>query len=537
MERVAPRQILYENQLPLAIESKSQRRLFFPEGGSEYGPTGGTKPNIIRIPINADSLLDVQHSYLQFVLRADTDAAASLAPDVGVPFIRRLRIESSGTTLEDIEEYGKLYGGVLFPAQASSGAVMEAQVTTAGIGGIQNTLTTITANAGATAITDGAAATAVLGAFTGDGTDENARITAAKAAATTVIQDLINAGLTAQNAALVGKLNARTVNGAAIAAYRHNGSKADDAFSNALAGQTERTYNVPIVSALFNMEKYLPLVMMNAGLTLELELDVAGSAGLQDANGATTLSAGDEVPEWTIKDVRYVAHLIDLQRDFYDRMRMVMEGSGGVLQLAGTTFRHFSQFHPANAATDYSINIPARVKSIKSVFFTMSNSGAKNAVNEYHTDSLPNGIDEYQFRVGSVVYPPTSIKVKKTGNLYTNKGESYQELRKAFGTLGDYSHGGVGVNSATYLAASDTAVHTGCNAYSFPHINVFGLDFQSFGKTMLENGINTADRSLPMTLDIKRTDGPAGTNIVTDVWVMCDAIFYVNLDGSVSVSI
>lgn len=525
MERVAPRQILYENQLPLAIESKSQRRLFFPEGGSEYGPTGGTKPNIVRIPINADSLLDVQHSYLQFVLKSDTDAAASLAPDIGVPFIRRLRIESSGTTLEDIEEYGKLYGGVLFPSQATAGAVMDATVTTAGIGGSNNTLSDIGAIAAPNMTVPLSADIATGGGS--DGTNAAAGL-----------KTKIDAAIVTSTNDIRAKINAMTVEGAAaVASYKHNGSKADDSNSNALVGGTERTYNVPIVSALFNMEKYLPLVMMNAGLTLELELDVAGSVGLQDANGATTLSVGDEVPEWTIKDVRYVAHLIDLQRDFYDRMRMVMEGSGGVLQLAGTTFRHYSQFFPQNADTDYSVNIPARVKSIKSVFFTMSNSGAKNAQNQYHTDSLPNGIDEFQFRVGSVVYPPTSVKVKKSGNSYTNKGEAYQELRKAFGTLGDYSHGGLGINNGGYLGNADTAAHSGCDAYSIPLVNVFGLDFQSFGKTMLENGINTADRSLPMNLDIKRSGGPAGTDIVTDVWCMCDAIFYVNLDGSVSVSV
>ena len=136
MERQAPRQIMYENQLPLAIESKSQRRLFFPEGGSSYGPTGNTQgnPNIIRIPVNADSLLDVQHSYLQFKVRhEDATNNRGMAADFGTPFIRRLRIESGGTTLEDIEEYGKLYGGVLFPTQASVGAVQDSSLTTPGV--------------------------------------------------------------------------------------------------------------------------------------------------------------------------------------------------------------------------------------------------------------------------------------------------------------------------------------------------------------------------------------------------------------------
>eukprot|EP01050_Picozoa_sp_SAG11_P031178 SAG11_NODE_9574_length_899_cov_1.507500_1_plen_107_part_01 len=107
MERVAPRQLLYENQLPLAIESTSTRRQFFPEGGSQLGNTGGTKQNIVRIPINADAMLDATESFLQF--RFTNNSGRTLGLDMGVPFIRRLRVESNGTTLEDINEYGKLY--------------------------------------------------------------------------------------------------------------------------------------------------------------------------------------------------------------------------------------------------------------------------------------------------------------------------------------------------------------------------------------------------------------------------------------------
>ena len=152
MERQAPKQLLYENQLPLAVESKSTRRLFFPEGGSTYGPPGGANPNIIRIPINADSLLDVQHSYLQFDLNATAANTRGIAPDIGVPFIRRLRIESAGTTLEDIDEYGKLYGNILFPVQASNGAVQEATITTKGIGSTQGQLRQV--GGGALALAD-----------------------------------------------------------------------------------------------------------------------------------------------------------------------------------------------------------------------------------------------------------------------------------------------------------------------------------------------------------------------------------------------
>ena len=524
MERQAPRQILYENQLPLAVESKSTRRLFFPEGGSTYGPTGGgTHPNIIRIPINADSLLDVQHSYLQFNLTNTSTANANggIAPDFGVPFIRRLRIESGGTTLEDIEEYGKLYGGVLFPSQAGVGAVQESSITTAGVGNTAATLSDW----------------AVSGATGGPSAAwDHANFAAA--------DDNNQGGIDARKAlydSLKAQADGLTISGASTLSGVKHGN------ATTLLKDAVTTYNVPLVSALMNMDKYLPLVMMNAGITLELELDIANSIGVSvtDGRAGQNGTAENTATTWTISDVRYVAHLIDLQRDFYDKMRMVMEGSGGVLQLAGSTFRHYSGSVAAASESD-TINIPSRVKSIKSVFFTQQVNTAKSSGLRFGvSESIPNNIKEYQFRIGSVVYPPTAVKLSGgAGASYTNRGEAYSEYRKAFGTLGDYSEGGVLINKDTYLEGNATTKegslypigsHNDLNA-QVPTFCPMGLDFESFPKTALESGVNTADRSLPMSLDIKRHSA-AGHPCNVDVWVMCDAIFYVNLDGSVSVSI
>jgi hypothetical protein len=522
MERVAPRQIMYENQLPLAIESKSQRRLFFPEGGATYGPPGGANPNIVRIPINADSLLDVQHSYLQFTL--NNTGGGGFAPDIGVPFIRRLRIESAGTTLEDIDNYGRLYGGLLFPAQASAGAVNEATIQTAGFdngAGATLSATNPIADAQVTMDAGGAIAVGDIGGDT-SAADRSAGIIA------TITQGVKNA-VNAYNGA-TGVVGGRTINGAAtIAAPAH-------ARTNKIANGASVKYNVALPSALLNMEKYLPLVMMNAGIVLELEIDTARHAGVARA-GDNNPDAGEGAPTFTLSDFRYVAHLIDLQRDFYDRMRMVMEGSGGVLQLAGTTFRHF-QGNYVNAATTVSVNIPSRVKSIKSMFF-LQKANADDASNDRFvtSNSVPNNIDEYQFRVGSVVYPPTSVKVAQD-----NKGEAYNELRKAFGNLGAYDGQGVMLNLQTYLGPANANFRTQTCAVSAaaapnPILSPFGLDFESFQKIAAENGLNTADRALPTTLEIKyKAGGTNGTGVI-DVYCMCDAIFYVNLDGSVSVSV
>ena len=63
---VAPNAVNYGDQLPLGIEARSNRRLFFPSTGDSYASNG---TNIIRITINADSMLDTSQSYLKFDLK------------------------------------------------------------------------------------------------------------------------------------------------------------------------------------------------------------------------------------------------------------------------------------------------------------------------------------------------------------------------------------------------------------------------------------------------------------------------------------
>ena len=445
MERVAPSQINYDNQLPIAISSKSQRREFFPEGGSIYGPNGGGKPNIVRIPINADSMLDCQNSYLKFELVTKTNTCGL---DLPQSFIKRLRILSGGTVLEDIDQYGRLYAGVLLPSQGNLSTLKNSQIT----GGQYNS------------------------ADAGD----------------------------ANHMSMVYPASSTVALGSTI------------------------TMSIQLASGLLNLDKYVPLVLMNAGFTIELEFDVAGSIGI---------SHTAQQP-WVLQNFRYVAHLIDLERDFYDRLRMVMEGSGGVLQLAGQTFRHYSgQF--ATGLTNASINIPARVKSIKSILFRNTVeadiSGGTAETNYGISTSPTRGITEFQFRVGAVSYPPNSVKCGTGTNGATisavNRGESYLELEKAFGHLSNHKEGSWYLDGRTYCRSTNAKV-AGASVACY---SIYGLDFESFNRSAIENGVNTADRSLPITLELTSTVVALDTTV--DVWCLCDAIFYVNLDGTCSVSI
>ena len=145
------------------------------------------------------------------------------------------------------------------------------------------------------------------------------------------------------------------------------------------------------------------------------------------------------------------------------------------------------------------------------------------------SDGITHSLARYGFRVGSVQYPAQKVEVTSSG------AESYQTLRRAFGTLGDYQHGGVYLNTFTYLNGDTVA--TGSATADHPALAPFGLSFDAFNVGhSLESGVNSADKSLPITLELEG-DTSSSVSTTVDVWALCDAIFYINADGSLSVSV
>jgi hypothetical protein len=443
----APSSVNYSNQLPLGIESKSHRRLFFPSTGDEYKPNG---TNICRIDLNYDGMLDTSQSYLMFDIT--NTSGKKLKLDLGHPVISRLTISSGGVVLEDIQHYNQLVGGILMPSQA-------------GVGNLH-------------------AQSFNLGTDTSTTTGQ-------------MIRSSVNTGY-----------NIRQISSASA----ENGVAA----TGVLANGDSHTVCYKLISGLLDNDKYLPLVLMNAGITVQIELAPGNEIGVSEASDAADITYG-------ISAVRYVAHLIDLERGFYDRLRSVQQASGGQLTIAGTSFRSYTgNFGVSGSNT---LNIPARVRSIKSVFWKLSVAANKQ---QYNLSSGCHGnIASYQLKIGATNYPPTAIKV----NAVTNKIEPYLELQKAFGKLGSTVHSdmlGVGSYLTKETVPADQMTAAG-SAYMF---GPFGIDLEAF-RHEIENGINTSERSLPMSLSL---EGAAGTAAVAHIYVMYDAMFYVDMSGAVSVS-
>ena len=450
MERVLPKTLDYTDVLPLAVESRSRRRTFFPINGQSFSSDGA---NIIRIDLSADALLDTQHSYLRFRFRA-RGAACGIDQAGGHSFIRRLRVEQSGTVLEDINSYNRLMGAIVLPCQSSNEHNSER------------------------AITEGIMA---MGKAVG------------QAAAGAIFQTQV----TGQSSA---ELFGGNQNGDAQVA-------ADDYF----------TFSIPLNSGLLNNSKLIPLMLMSAPLTIELEL----APSIQPVCWAGAAPGGT----YDIDNVRYIANLIEVGQDVAAQLRMVQEVSGGVLTLAGQTYRHFTGTLTAG---------------MKSMFFCGQGAGSDGSATYDVAQGNNLKLQEYQLKIGSVVYPPTPVRCDfgagGDAQIWDRRGEPLMELAKAWGSVGSTKGMGQLTNQNVYKRGDALRPTAFAGARPLIQYSPFGLDLEAFQRVAIESGVNTADRSLPISLILNiSTDGAVQQNI--DAYVLADALFYLNADGSMSVSV
>tara|TARA_R100000406_G_scaffold93334_1_gene83352 strand:+ start:3483 stop:4841 length:1359 start_codon:yes stop_codon:yes gene_type:complete len=416
--RVLPKTLDYTDVLPLAVESRSRRRTFFPINGQTF-QSGGA--NIIRIDLSADALLDTQHSYLRFSMTPQT-RTCGIDYAGGHAFIKRLRVEQSGVVLEDINSYNRLMGAIVLPCQSGDDHHKERSMT------------------------EGQRAKGQLGTITTTATQND------------MTDDIIQAGqggATASAQLTLGRLN----------------NKQDQ-----IALTKSYNFCIPLSSGILNNEKLIPLMLMSAPLTIEIEL----APSLEPVVYAT-----DNTGSYDISNVRYIANLIEVGQDVAGQLRMVQEMSGGVLTLAGQTYRHFTGAITGTTG-DQIINVPARVKSMKSLFFASGSTGA--SFDEYDVGHGGNmKLDEYQLKIGSVVYPPTPIKagfgsgVAGTNGVYLTRSEVVMELAKAWGNVG--STKGLGQLDSTTAYTIESAKAKTNEPYRFAP---FGMDLEAFQRVAIE---------------------------------------------------
>jgi hypothetical protein len=471
MDRVLPSNVDYTKILPLAVESRSHRRAFFPTNGQRYESDGN---NIIRIDVSASAFLDPKHSYLRFRFLNDTNQTMGFDFGGGHGVIKRLRIEQAGNVLSDVNNYNKLLSSIVLPCQGGMDSVGHRSIT------------------------------------------EGVRFANGQAAAQNMAPAPANEcnGTIAISPACSGA-QPLTAQGGAADTY---------------------TFCIPLVNGLLGttQDKMVPLQLLGSSpITIEIEL-----APLLDVGIFAAAPAGNN--RYVIDDVRYLAQLVEVGPEVDQQIRMVQDVSGGRLVLNGVDYTHFAGTIPANALGAQVINVPARRKSMKSLFFvgaSQTYGGQHHAVANMSFGGNFNA-KSFQMKIGSVMHPATPIDANLDAAA-NNRGEVFSELAKCWGTLSSVA--GVGVLCTANYATTNCdragmAVDQGPGAGPDSNrFSPFGIDLEAFQRTAIESGVNTSDRSLPISLiiDIAAVQAEA-TNI--DAYVAYDSLYFIDEMGSIRVS-
>jgi len=333
-------------------------------------------------------------------------------------------------------------------------------------------------------------------------------ITAAGVAALKAILDDLTAHTQAAVNAVIGE----------VTANKHGVNNKDEAL-------TETTLNFPLVSMIFNLEKYFPLILTKAGIDV-----IFHTAPPNEVMCVPTT----HFPNYEITGVRFIAHEVQLDAAFYTRLRDSVGASEGVLTLAGTTFKHY--LNNINPTGPEDITIATRVSSLKALLSRASPRQAGNLTMALAGHNIFNHTPaggQYQYRVGSVLYPASAVQVKDS-----NIGEMVQEVRKAFGTIGTTDNGTMLSGAALIQKACNVdgvkAGAIGNKPGELRPVFTFGYDFEGFSKTATQSGINVGDKALNVQIQLQHNYDHANTgDYRLDTYAMCDCLLYISYEGGI----
>jgi hypothetical protein len=163
------------------------------------------------------------------------------------------------------------------------------------------------------------------------------------------------------------------------------------------------------------------MIMVNQGIEVIFHLAAPESLGVW----SDPANMG-----YDIKNVRFVAHEVQLDNTFYDRLRASIAASNGVLSMAGTTWRHYLNIIAAGS-NKVDVTIATRVKSLKALISRAQAAALSNKSTQFSigvgqnpfcndviaaTGEPENGMGAtggYQYRIGSVLYPATEVQVSE----------------------------------------------------------------------------------------------------------------------------
>lgn len=519
--------------VPVGKMAKSSKKRFYAPAGT-YGGIGGTNSSTVRIQLNSNGFLNVQDGVL--VLRVNNPNAYPLYLDSSAhSLIDRLSIYSPNNgNLETIERYNVLCAA-LSDVQVSNqyrcnvgSSLMGYTGSSAGgfifgmYGANNFNFNAWGINASAQqagTFTTTVAPGLVVGRNDGDIAGNiriNGTLFTCVAGTATNVQVSWN-GITFAGTGLANQISVDGTVFTTSAAALPRVLVADrEVYNYALQSESipansTKVYRVPLMSGLFNINKYIPTQFLSSqGITLELLLAPTSDAFFEPSTARASLG------NHTITDIYYECPVVMFEEDFNMTFRQLINENKCKFHAA--CFQTNSTIFTVNGGT-YSIGSKQRsLKSIFAIFRPASNNG-QNQLPKISRRILPSTSFSYQWRIGTTLVPeqPVRVEVDGNGNI-VEISELYSELLKSFSLL------------------STLNVSSSLNLYNMLGIGsgFIGQDCEVFSQNSLKlerSNFDTISNNLPFQLEFTGTTFAEGG--VLDIYCMSDVIFQVTSDGNI----
>ena len=156
----------------------------------------------------------------------------------------------------------------------------------------------------------------------------------------------------------------------------------------------------------------------------------------------------------------------------------------------------------AGTTTQVSMAIPAKFSSLKSLFVTVRDQGV-GALTFFPHSSVTINITDYQFRIGSSIFPPKAV------NTYP---EMFSEVLKAIGSMSDLSYQ-PSIEKTSYTQVKSTAVTAASEANGAGAVGsgsfYIGIDLENYINANKDNIFSGWNSNTDDIFAIMNFAGPA----------------------------
>lgn len=456
-----PKNLKYGSKVESAA-CRSFRSNLAPQNG-----TNGYNLNdtiIFNIPTNTGLFLNSQDSYLKFNATVTSGANNNICR-LGVAgahgFIQRVRIYHNSSLLEDTDNYNEL-ATMLFDLQVSTSSSygkMNAQ----GVGTRADMIMT------------------------------NNAVVAADAADLGTAVTLANALKVASNAT-------------SLSVFKANNGESLGTLAN--AGTVTNTYCLNLISMIGTLcqNNYLPLIMQNSPLRVEVQLVDSALKAFAQSAAVTSL---------TLNNVEFIANYLQLGDQAMSSVYSSLQGAP--LQFVLPQYRNYQYSYAlAQAAqTSVAMPIPSKFSSLRSLFITIRET--TGALGFFPCSSVTRGIIDYVFRIGPELLPAKAV---------STTAEMFCEVVKAIGGMSDLNYAPA-IDKASYnlgLSVANNAAGSS-SAGSF----YIGIDLEEFSGASKETifcGKNTNNSDVFCLMNFAAQAGGAITARF-DAYALIDAVFVI----------